>query len=137
MYILVIFFEKNNYLPRYFILLVKILYWRQKIHLQQYGGKLSEDFEEFVDLINKFATLNDWSEQYHMIFYLEGAALGSLQNFLKNKNWEEIVNYLKSRFLQRKILDCSIELQNLKLDINNLMENYIHKIEKYCTPSAQ
>lgn len=108
-----------------------------KINLSKFSGKPTEDLQEFINLFNKFSRLNQWGvddKVDYITFYLEGAALVSLQSFLGNgnKTWDEIEEHLKDRFGQNKTLDYSVELQYLKLGPQNPIEVYTHKIEKYC-----
>ena len=108
-----------------------------KITIKNYAGLPSEDLEQFITAFNKFAKLHDWTNDKkvdYITFYLEGAALRSTQNFVKedNKTWEQVVAHLKSRFTQDKILDYTIELQYLKLDGQRPLATYISLVETYC-----
>ncbi|KAL1460272.1 hypothetical protein WDU94_012193 [Cyamophila willieti] len=110
-----------------------------KIHISKFEGKSEEDLQEFLNLFNRFSKLNNWSNENkadYINFYLQGAALVSLQNFLAlgDKTWQEIVDHLSCRFGQNKTLDYSVQLQYLKLEPQLMsLETYIHTVEKLST----
>lgn len=109
-----------------------------RIKLDKYSGSDEENFEDFLNLFEKFAKLNQWSEidnVDYVIFYLEGPAKICLENFTRdnNRSWKQIIDHLKDRFNVDKLFDYFVKLENLKYEGNVNLQEYIHNIEKYCT----
>lgn len=109
-----------------------------RIKLDKYSGSDEENFEDFLNLFEKFAKLNQWSETDkvdYIIFYLEGPAKICLENFTRdnNRSWKQIIDHLTDRFNVDKLFDYFVKLENLKYEGNVNLQEYIHNIEKYCT----
>lgn len=109
-----------------------------RIKLDKYSGSDEENFEDSLNLFEKFAKLNQWSETDkvdYIIFYLEGPAKICLENFTRdnNRSWKQIIDHLKDRFNVDKLFDYFVKLENLKYEGNVNLQEYIHNIEKYCT----
>ncbi|KAI5736379.1 hypothetical protein M8J76_002643 [Diaphorina citri] len=117
---------------------IKIHKMTPKINLTKFSGGNNEDFQEFLSLFDKFAKLNGWSNTEkldYLVFYLEGSAQVCLRNFTQQgeKTWDQITAHLDARFGRNRTFDYSVDLQNLKLDVNSPVEEYIHNVEKFCT----